>query len=604
LLSLGIGKRSVTKPLEQISGQAMRNIFQKLTDRVQTFKDRLSVRTQITAAMAAVVIVLVGALAASASFVSYRNTSELVNIRLAAVASTTSARLDRYMEIRQQEVTLFSKLELLRPLWQSDPAGLRSALEQLQSSFTDFAWFGFAKPDGIVVAATGGMLQGKSVAERPWFKTGLHEANLGDVHEAALLASLLAKRVDGEPYRFVDIALPVRDAAGNLLGVLGAHLDWNWARNIIASGEANDGGTDTTLTVMSRTGKVLVGSGMNSVKYAEDRLTNILRTRVGTFTEQPAGKDLLTAFYVSQGYNDYQGLNWIVTASQPADVALYAAVHSAKTILAIGAVAGLIGIVLAFLIAQRISYPIHAITLEADRIGRASGPTMLPRQGGSLEVVQLTRALRSLLRRIGFAEERTKEAELRATENAMQFKDDLTKLRRLADTDYLTDLMNRRAFLTAADDAMEFAHRYKRNIATLMIDIDHFKKINDTHGHHVGDVAIKKIAEIISGNIKSTDRAARFGGEEFVVLLREADEYTAQLLATRIRNAIELAVISEGETRISATVSIGVALIADSDRDVQDMIERADQGLYVAKNTGRNRSFFMPASEDRGIRAA
>ncbi|WNV08199.1 sensor domain-containing diguanylate cyclase [Tardiphaga sp. 709] len=582
----------------------MRNLFQKLADRLQAFKDRLSVRAQITAAVAAMVIALVGALATGAAFVSYRNTAELVNTRLASVASTTAERLDRYMALRQQEVHLFSKLEPMRPLWQGDHASLRKALEQLQSSFTDFAWIGFAKPDGTVVASTGGMLEGASVAQRPWFRTGLHDPIVGDVHEAALLSSLLAKRADGEPHRFVDIALPVRDTDGNLLGVLGAHLDWQWARNLIASAEANDGGTDTTLSVLSRAGAVLVGPGTTTTKYSGDRLGDILRTRTGAFTEKPADQNLLTAYYVSRGHRDYQGLNWIVTASQPSDVALAAAVHSAKTILVIGAIAGLVGVILAFFIARQIARPIHAITLEADRIGRASGPTMLPRQNGSLEVVQLTRALRSLLRRIGFAEERTKEAELRATENAMQFKDDLTKLRRLADTDYLTDLMNRRAFLAAADDAMEFAHRYKRNIATLMIDIDHFKKINDNHGHHVGDVAIKRIAEIISSNIKSTDRAARFGGEEFVVLLREADELTAQALANRIRNAIELAIIGEGETRISATVSIGIALIADSDRDVQDMIERADQGLYVAKNTGRNRCFFMPASEDRSIRAA
>ncbi|WP_371420719.1 diguanylate cyclase [Tardiphaga sp.] len=582
----------------------MRNLFQKLADRLQTLRDGLSVRTQITAAVAAMVIALVGALATGAAFVSYRNTAELVNTALASVASTTAERLDRYMALRQQEVHLFSKLEPMRPLWQGDRASLRKALEQLQSSFSDFAWIGFAKPDGTVVASTGGLLEGASVAQRPWFKTGLHDPIVGDVHEAALLSSLLAKRADGEPHRFIDIALPVRDHDGNLLGVLGAHLDWQWARNLIASAEANDGDTDTTLTVLSRTGTVLVGPGMTTTKYAGDRLDDILRTRTGAFTEKPADKILLTAYYVSRGHRDYEGLNWVVTASQPSDVALAAAVHSAKTILIIGAIAGLVGVIMAFFIARQISRPIRAITLEADRIGRASGPTMLPRQNGSLEVVQLTRALRSLLRRIGFAEERTKEAELRATENAMQFKDDLTKLRRLAETDYLTDLMNRRAFLAAADDAMEFAHRYKRSIATLMIDIDHFKKINDNHGHHIGDIAIKRIAGVISGNIKSTDRAARFGGEEFVVLLREADELTAQMLANRIRNAIELAIIGEGDIRISATVSIGIALIADSDRDVQDMIERADQGLYVAKNTGRNRCFFMPASEDRSIRVA
>ncbi len=136
---------------------------------------------------------------------------------------------------------------------------------------------------------------------------------------------------------------------------------------------------------------------------------------------------MLTAFYVGSGHREYQGLNWIVTASQPASVALAAAISSAQIILGVGAIAALIGAGAGGLDrVGRIARPILAITLEADRIGRASGPTMLARQSGSVEVVHLTRALRSLLRRIGFAEERTREAEMRATENAIQLQDDLT----------------------------------------------------------------------------------------------------------------------------------------------------------------------------------
>ena len=573
----------------------MPNPLQNFTDTLKAAEDRLSVRSQIAAAVGVMAIILVGALAASAAFVSYRNTAALVNSRLASVASTTSERLDRYMAVRQQEIKLFSQLEPMKKLWQDNPAALRKSLEQLQASFTDFAWIGFARPDGTVVASTGGLLQGASVAQRPWFRTGLHDSVVGDVHEAALLSSLLAQRTDGEPHRFVDIALPVRDADGNLIGVLGAHLNWDWARGVIASAEANDGGTDTTLAVLSKTGTVLLGPGMGTSKYAGE-LPRMIAERSGTFSETTAKEKMLRAFFVSRGHRDYQGLNWIVTASQPSSVALAAAIQTAQTILAIGAITGLIGVLMAFVIARRISRPIHAITMEADRIGRASGPTMLPRQRGSLEVVQLTRALRSLLRRIGFAEEQTKEAEARATENAMQFKDDLIKLRVLADTDYLTGLLNRRAFLAAAVDAKDFSDRYKRGLATLMIDIDHFKTINDVHGHGTGDVVIKRIAGIIASNIKRTDRAARFGGEEFVVLLRDVTQETAQTTAERIGRAIEAEIIGEGTARISATVSVGIAIISEADRDVQDMIERADEALYVAKNTGRNRSFLMLAA--------
>jgi diguanylate cyclase (GGDEF)-like protein len=579
-------------------------LFRTFANQFHAIEDRLTVRTQITAAVAVTSVVLVGALAAGAAFVSYTNTASLVNSRLAGIAATTSGRLDRYMAVRQQELNLFSQLEPLQKVWQNDTVVLRNSLEQLQKTFSDFAWIGFARPDGIVAASTGGLLQGASVAQRPWFKEGLQRLAIGDVHEAVLLSSLLAQRANSEPYRFVDLAMPVRDANGKLLGVLGGHLNWDWARDLITNVEANDGGTDTTLSIVDKNGTVLVGAGKGTVKYTGAQLADILKAREGTIPEITDGEATLTAFHVGRGHREYQGLNWIVTASQPGSVAFKAAAHSAQTILAIGVMAGMVGVLLAFFIARRISRPIHAITLEADRIGRASGPTMLPRQNGSMEVVQLTRALRSLLRRIGFAEERTKEAELRATENARQFKDDVTKLRRLADTDYLTDLMNRRAFLAAAEDAMEYCHRYQRGMAALMIDIDHFKKINDVHGHAAGDAAIKRIAEIINNSIRGTDKAARFGGEEFVVLLREVDEADAKMLADRIRTAIESEAIGFGSINIAATVSVGIALIDPADRDVQDIIERADQGLYLAKNTGRNRVFLMPVNDKNNAMAA
>ena len=480
-----------------------------------------------------------------------------------------------------------------------------AARSKIYSVLSDFTWIGFADVDGNVVASTGGLLQGKSVAARPWFKQGLERVAVGDVHEAILLASLLTQRANNEPYRFVDIAVPVRDASGKLLGVLGGHLDWTWASNLIKDVEANDGNTDTHAVdpQQGRHGAGRAAKGNHPLRRRRTR-----RHPEGARRHLPRdadGQQMLTAFHVGSGYRDYQGLNWIVTASQPASVALESGDHvgaddpgrSARSI-------ALIALSLALLVSRRIAAPIIALTQEADRIGRAHGPTMLARQSGSAEVVQLSRALRSLLRRIGLAEERTKEAELRATENAMQLQEDMLKLRQLADTDFMTGLMNRRSFLAVADDAVAFSRRYKRNMATLMIDIDHFKKINDTYGHAAGDDAIKHVAEIVGQSIRTTDKAARFGGEEFVVLLREIDQETAILLADRIRSSIESATVRHGDTVIPLTVSVGLALFDESDRDVQDVIERADQGLYVAKKTGRNRTFLMPAEDERAARAA
>jgi diguanylate cyclase (GGDEF)-like protein len=581
----------------------MRTTRQRLSDRLQTIQDNLTVRTQIAAAAAAMSIVLVGTLAAGAAFISYWNTAALIEKSLAGVASNAASRLDRFMATRQQEMKLFAELQPMQTVWKGDPDVLRHSLEDLKRAFSDFTWIGFADVSGNVVAATGGLLQGRSVAARPWFKQGLDRVAVGDVHEAALLSSLLPQRANNEPYRFVDIAVPVRDGNGDLLGVLGGHLDWDWASNLIKAVEANDS-TDTRLSILSKGGMVLLGPQMQTVRYGGEDLARILAAGDGSFRETTDGQQILTAFHVGKGHRDYQGLNWIVTASQPASIALAAAMSSARTILTIGILIALAGLSLAVLVARRIAAPIVAITGEADRIGRAYGPTMLARQGGSAEAVQLSRALRSLLRRIGIAEERTKEAELRATENAMQLQEDMLKLRQLADTDFMTGLMNRRSFLTVAEDTVAFCRRYNRHMATLMIDIDHFKRINDTHGHAAGDDAIKGVANIIGESIRSTDKAARFGGEEFTVLLREIDQDTAILLADRIRTAIANGRIRHGETPIPLTVSIGLALFDESDRDVQDVIERADQGLYVAKKMGRNRTFLMPAQDQRTARAA
>ena len=582
----------------------MRTILHKLAHRLHAIEDHLTVRAQIAAAAAAMLVVLIGALATGAALISYRNTSALVRGNLAGIAAAASGRLDRFMAVRHQELELLSKLRPLQPLWQNDPVELRHVLELLQQNYAEFAWIGFANVDGLVVASTGGLLQGESVMARPWFKEGLQRMAVGDVHEAVLLSSLLAARTNGEPYRFVDMAMPVRDADGKLLGVLGGHLNWDWADAVIQDSEDNARAPEIRLSIVSKTGTVLVGPGKDTVKYTADRLARMLGQGDGALTERIAGRQLLTAFHVATGHREYQGLNWIVIASQPTSVALAAAITSAQIILTIGGVMALVGISLAVLVSRRIARPIIQIAQEADRIGRAAGPTMLARRSGSAEVVQLSSALRSLLRRIGVAEERTKEAELRASENAMHLQEDLLKLQKLADTDFLTGLMNRRSFLSAAEDALQFSRRYKRQMATLMIDIDHFKKINDTHGHAAGDEAIKQIAGIIGRAIRTTDKAARFGGEEFVVLLREIDQQTALMLAERIRTTIEATTIQSEAGAISATVSIGFALLDANDRDVQDMIERADQGLYVAKKTGRNRVVQSPNPDARTANAA
>jgi diguanylate cyclase (GGDEF)-like protein len=174
----------------------------------------------------------------------------------------------------------------------------------------------------------------------------------------------------------------------------------------------------------------------------------------------------------------------------------------------------------------------------------------------------------------------------------------------LADTDALTALLNRRAFLPLANDAMSSFKRYGRSISILMIDIDHFKRVNDLYGHAAGDEVIRQVGRIVSEAIRTTDTAARFGGEEFVVLLRETDLNGAAIFADRIRQTVADTVFEPDGECLRATISIGMAEAEFTDGDVDHTIERADRALYAAKSGGRNCVQSFETSKSSGLRAA
>ncbi|MDA3958407.1 GGDEF domain-containing protein [Oceanispirochaeta sp.] len=173
------------------------------------------------------------------------------------------------------------------------------------------------------------------------------------------------------------------------------------------------------------------------------------------------------------------------------------------------------------------------------------------------------------------------------------------KLSRLAHIDRLTLLYNRRYFDDVLSREVERARRYKQPLCLLMLDIDLFKKVNDVHGHPKGDQVLTEIASIISDNIRMIDIAARYGGEEMVVILPETDLDSALTAAEKLRSAIEKE--STLRTGLDITMSIGAAAFIPSENAVQDLIARADAALYRAKEKGRNRVAYSGESEDPSV---
>jgi diguanylate cyclase (GGDEF)-like protein len=167
----------------------------------------------------------------------------------------------------------------------------------------------------------------------------------------------------------------------------------------------------------------------------------------------------------------------------------------------------------------------------------------------------------------------------------------LEEVTRLSRTDPLTGALNRRAFTDAAEHALGLATRHSRVVGVLMCDLDHFKKLNDGYGHAAGDAMLVATAGALHAHVRSTDRVARFGGEEFVVLLTETTREAAALIGDRICTAIRelpYATLVPGKTA-PQTTSVGVAIFPDHGADLETLLRRADEALYEAKSGGRDR---------------
>ena len=161
------------------------------------------------------------------------------------------------------------------------------------------------------------------------------------------------------------------------------------------------------------------------------------------------------------------------------------------------------------------------------------------------------------------------------------------QLFRIATTDSLTGILNRRHFMDQLARERLRAIRYATGFSILMLDIDHFKRINDTYGHPIGDEAIKAMAAAADKCLRPTDAIGRFGGEEFVVMLPHTDEAGAVMAAERIREAVGQIVVPAGTNDVRFTVSIGAATYARG-VTVDQFLECADKALYAAKTGGRN----------------
>lgn len=562
-----------------------------------SLKSVLALSFAMLALLLSLILVLVLEKAAS------RQVSNDIGRDLHELAFQISNKLDTGMQERYADIHILAALEQVRNPATSQPVN-RALLESLQANFADYAWIGFADVQGKVVYATGGLLQGMSVSARPWFQQGLNGSFVGDVHDAKLLASKMPREANGDPLRFVDVAVPVFDQQKKLIGVLGAHMAWRWSRSV----------ADSTLLQARRHGNVeaFVINQQGHVLLAPDGKHGVELPDLAALGGQGWGRlawadgEYLTGVSSTKGYLDYPGLGWRVVLRQPAAEAFAPVTALQGELLLAGLVCALLFAAVGVVLAIRISRPLRDLAAAADALHADEQQLSLPPARGYHEARQLRDSMQMLLQRVDA--ERGKLASLnhsledKVAERTAQLQhanrelaDSLEErqgmvrmLDRLAYRDSLTDVLNRRAFYLQAPPLLQGLAADGQRAAVLLLDVDHFKSINDQYGHDAGDAALQSLAKSCQAVVPADALLARFGGEEFVILLPAANLPLALSCAEQLRAAIENTPVNLSERQIRMTASIGVCLCGDVEGLAQ-ALSLADEALYKAKQDGRNR---------------
>lgn len=535
----------------------------------------MSLRVRFAMAMAALVIGVSGLLAWIASDRATEEIRHRIGQSVADTARYTADALDRGMAARVAEIRLLADMPALLG---GDQKQIRGHLERLQATYDVVSWIGFMNPQGRVVAATGGILEGEDIHHRPIFEEGRRGLWVGDVHETILLAHVLPRGGD-EPDQFVDVAAPVLRADGGLAGVLGAHLSWDWAQKVQRSlSDALDVQRGEQVFVIAADGIVLlgpegtVGTKVRSLKPWHQAFSGDAGWSVARW---PDGADYVTGRAFADGEGAFPGLAWSVLVRQSSDAAFAPARALRADILTVGAALAVLFAGLGWLVAGGLSAPLLRLADAADRIrDESGGPDDIPLVTGVSELTRLSTSLRGMLRHI-LAQSHT-----------------IARLEDVVHTDPLTGLPNRAFLDEYMVHALGEAERDRRAVAVMFLDLDGFKQVNDGLGHHAGDLLLIEVSDRLRECLRAGDVAVRLGGDEFVLVCK-VDPHDATVLARTIGDRI-IAALSQpvdlpgsGTARISC--SVGVALWPQDGQDGQVLLRHADAALYAAKAAGKGR---------------
>lgn len=501
-------------------------------------------------------------------------------------AKSISNTLANSLTEREREIVLLSQSPFFMETDLHHPH-LQIKLDQVKSSYKYYAWMGIANPQGKVEVAADHLLEGADVSDRPWFKAGLQQVYLGDVHKAVLLAKKIKAINPNEPIRFIDFAAPIYDAkTQKIKGVLAVHADWGWAGHVLESSlseTAEQRGIE--VFIVNKQGEILYP--FKSIGHVTP--PNFDRNRPNYFLHNwGEGQNYLTTD-VPVLSKTHMDLGWHVIIRQPVAIALADVKALQQQIFLIGILISCLLLWITYRLANRLSQPIENLAQAAYAVEQGQEHADFEIKTSIREIKGLSQSLKSMTEMLLSQKQLlinanvTLEQKVQARTHELELAN--TELEKLARFDVLTGLHNRRAFNEYIDYLFKQMQRTQQYYSILLMDIDFFKKVNDGYGHEVGDFVLHQVAQLALQQVQETDFVARLGGEEFIIILPATALSEAASLAEKIRQVIAQTSIIENHP---ITLSIGVSMATLQNEHANIAIRNADRNLYQAKAQGRN----------------
>jgi diguanylate cyclase (GGDEF)-like protein len=535
----------------------------------------LSTRVRIVALIAVICLPLLGMTALNA--VRERAAAEArAKIEVARLAQLVAAHQDRIVEASRQVLKMIS---LDVPELKDDPGRCNRYLAKVLKANQDrYFNIGILNTDGTLRCSAIGADPGIDVSDRHYFRGALQtgEFTIGDYQFGR------ATRKPG-----INFGYPLLDAAGQAIAVVFVALDLNDFNREFLQLALPD---HIRLTITDRNGILLARYPPEPDRLGKPLNLPLVRSSVlspasdkGVFETRGTDNEERVFAFDDIARNSDNSIALRVIVSAPKDIIYADANANLRRIVAEILLVFLLLIAASWYGAERLMLrSIQALLRASNRISRGDLTARTGLRNSRDEISQIGHAFDEMAQSLQDRDARLAQA--------------LHELREQASTDALTGLYNRRHFREVLQRELARAKRNGTCIALVMIDIDYFKKINDTYGHGAGDLVLREMGALLKENTRAGDTACRFGGEEFALILPESGGEGARLKAETLRRAVsELDLAYDGQELGRLTASFGIALFPDHADEPDALLRAADEALYAAKGAGRNRVMIQEA---------